>query len=49
MKRTLIFALVIPFALSAQQQDYTGRVGINTTTPDASLEVSRHDGMLKKR
>ncbi|MGV4468877.1 hypothetical protein ACQ1PY_00850 [Ornithobacterium rhinotracheale] len=48
MKRTLIFALVIPFALSAQQQDYTGRVGINTTTPDASLEVSRHDGMLKK-
>ncbi|MCK0203535.1 hypothetical protein MWN41_10975 [Ornithobacterium rhinotracheale] len=30
------------------QQDYTGRVGVNTTTPDASLEVSRHDGMLKK-
>uniref|UniRef100_UPI0039A6DE28 hypothetical protein n=1 Tax=Ornithobacterium rhinotracheale TaxID=28251 RepID=UPI0039A6DE28 len=45
MKKVLLSALLLPVAMGAQ----TGRVGINTSTPDATLQVSRNDDLPENR
>ena len=40
LNKTLIFFLSINLFNS---QDYSGRVGINTSTPNASLEIYKHN------
>ncbi|MDY3351740.1 hypothetical protein PG357_07045 [Riemerella anatipestifer] len=42
MKKTLLCAVFLPLVLNAQE-DYRSRVGINTTTPQATLEISRKE------
>ncbi|MDY3315975.1 FISUMP domain-containing protein [Riemerella anatipestifer] len=39
MKKTLLCAVFLPLVLNAQ--DYSGRVGINTDKPKATLEISK--------
>ncbi|WP_026315586.1 FISUMP domain-containing protein [Riemerella columbina] len=46
MKKNLFLAMVLPMAIHAQ---YNGRVGINTSTPDATLQVSRNDDLPETR
>ncbi|MDY3319241.1 FISUMP domain-containing protein [Riemerella anatipestifer] len=40
MNKTLLCAVFLPLVLNAQD-DYKGRVGINTTTPQATLDISK--------
>ncbi|MRM84111.1 FISUMP domain-containing protein [Riemerella anatipestifer] len=40
MKKTLLCAVFLPLVLNAQD-DYKSRVGINTTTPQATLDISK--------
>ncbi|MDY3315849.1 hypothetical protein D1J36_007650 [Riemerella anatipestifer] len=42
MKKTLLCAVFLPLVLNAQE-DYRSRVGINTNTPQATLEISRKE------
>ncbi|MDY3319843.1 FISUMP domain-containing protein [Riemerella anatipestifer] len=42
MRKTLLCAVFMPLVLNAQN-DYKGRVGINTTEPKATLEISRKE------
>ncbi|USL95995.1 hypothetical protein D1J36_002480 [Riemerella anatipestifer] len=42
MNKTLLCAVFLPLVLNAQE-DYRSRVGINTTTPQATLEISRKE------
>lgn len=47
MKKSLILVgfLAISYGNSQQQEDYSGRVGINTDQPKASLHIGRHTGI----
>ncbi|MDY3318934.1 FISUMP domain-containing protein [Riemerella anatipestifer] len=40
MNKTLLCTVFLPLVLNAQD-DYKGRVGINTTTPQATLDISK--------
>ena len=41
----MTLALVLMSILASAQTEYDGRVGINTETPKASLEIARHTGL----
>lgn len=46
MKKVLLSAgLLVGFTATAQQDEHRGRMGINTTTPKASLDITRHTGI----
>lgn len=44
MNKPIISAMLL-IGVFAQAQDYRGRVGINTTTPKAAFEISRHQNL----
>ncbi|MCK0199654.1 fibrobacter succinogenes major paralogous domain-containing protein [Ornithobacterium rhinotracheale] len=49
MKRSFyLLGMLLAGGVALAQQDAEGRVGVNTTTPNASLEVSRNDELFKK-
>ncbi|MGV4603373.1 hypothetical protein ACQ1R0_09150, partial [Ornithobacterium rhinotracheale] len=49
MKRSFyLLGMLLVGGVALAQQDAEGRVGVNTTTPNASLEVSRNDELFKK-
>ena len=45
MRFKMTLALVLMSILASAQTEYDGRVGINTETPKASLEIARHTGL----
>ncbi|MDY3316326.1 hypothetical protein PG630_03245 [Riemerella anatipestifer] len=46
MKKILLCAVFLPLVLNAQ--DYSGRVGINTNSPNATLEISKEGNSESK-
>ncbi|MGV4508978.1 hypothetical protein ACQ1Q1_11395, partial [Ornithobacterium rhinotracheale] len=47
-KRFYLLGMLLAGGVALAQQDAEGRVGINTDAPEASLDISRNEELLRK-